>query len=269
MKALQGIIIDLDGTVCRGEEIIPGAPKAIEALRRRGIHIVFVSNTIDSPSTYASRLTRHKVLTNPEDIIQTAIVLRHYLLREIPNATVFVIGEEPLLEELRPWFKLSEDPKEIDVVVASFDRGFNYHKLNIGFQALKRGARFLATNIDATCPLPEGEIPDAAPVIAALEACTGRKLDLNIGKPSTWMLEIALERLGLSTDQTLLVGDRVETDILMGKRAGMVTVLVLTGVTRRKDLDHSPVQPDYILESIVDLPQLLDKGLGAGSRQEH
>jgi NagD protein len=175
----------------------------------------------------------------------------------MPGATVFAIGERPLLEELAASFRLSEDPDEIEVVVASFDRTFDYHKLNIGFQALRRGARFWATNADATCPVAGGEIPDAGAVIGALEGCSKRKVEVVVGKPSPIIVEVALERLGLPASECLMVGDRVETDTLMGHRAGMITALVLTGVTRRADLAHAPAQPDYVLESIAEVPKLL------------
>jgi NagD protein len=149
---------------------------------------------------------------------------------------------------------LSNAPEEIEVVVASFDRTFDYHKLNIGFQALRRGARFLATNADRTCPVEGGEIPDAGAVIGALEGCSNRQVELVVGKPSPLIMEIALERLGLPADACLMVGDRLETDIAMGRRVGMSTALVLSGVTRREDLAHSSIQPDYVLESIAELP---------------
>jgi HAD superfamily hydrolase (TIGR01450 family) len=145
-------------------------------------------------------------------------------------------------------------------VIASFDRSFDYHKLNVGFQALRRGARFWATNADATCPVAEGEIPDAAAVIGALEGCSKRQVELVVGKPSPLIVEVALELLDRPASQCLMVGDRVETDILMGQQAGMTTALVLTGVTQRENLIYAPVQPDYVLESIAELPELLEQG---------
>jgi HAD superfamily hydrolase (TIGR01450 family) len=175
----------------------------------------------------------------------------------MPGVVVYPVGEPPLLEELTAaGFRLSEDPDEIDVVIASFDRTFDYRKLNIAFQALRRGARFFATNADATCPVEGGEIPDAAAVIGALEGCSKRKLELVVGKPSPLIVEVALEGLGRRAHECLMVGDRVETDILMGQRAGMTTILVLTGVTRREDLAHAPVQPDHVLENIAGIPRL-------------
>ncbi len=143
------------------------------------------------------------------------------------------------------------------MVVVSCDRTFDFRKLNIAFQALRRGACFLAVNADATAPVPGGKIPDAGAVIGALEGCSKRKVELVVGKPSPLMVEAALERLGRPASECLLVGDSLETDILMGHRAGMTTALVLTGVTRRADLAHPPVRPDYVLESIAGTPRLL------------
>jgi HAD superfamily hydrolase (TIGR01450 family) len=173
---------------------------------------------------------------------------------------VFAISDPPLLEALSADFRLSEDPDEIDVVVASCDRTFDYRKLNIAFKALQRGARFLATNADATAPVASGELlPDAGAVIGALEGCSGRKLEMVVGKPSPLAAEVTLERLVRSAGECVMVGDNIESDILMGHRAGMTTVLVLSGVTRRADLAHAPVKPDHVLESIAGLPELLDK----------
>jgi HAD superfamily hydrolase (TIGR01450 family) len=137
--------------------------------------------------------------------------------------------------------------------VASFDRTFTYRKLDIGFQALRRGAGFYATNGDATLPVEGGEVPDAASMIAALEACSGRSVDLVVGKPSRVVVDTALRRLGVPAESCFMIGDRLETDILMGQRAGMTTALVLTGVTDIAKVDESPIRPDHVLDSIGDL----------------
>ena len=254
----SGIILDLDGTVCRGDQLIPGAREAIERLRRLAHPLVFVTNALESCAEHAARLARLNIPISPDEVVTAPLVLTRYLSRHTPGATVFAIGESPLLEELAANFWLSEDPDEIDVVVASFDRAFDYRKLNIAFQALRRGARFLATNADVTCPLPEGEIPDAAAVIGALEGCSKRKVELVVGKPSPLVVEAALEWLRRPASECLIVGDSLQTDVVMGHRAGMTTALVLTGVTRRADLVHAPVQPNYVLESIAEVPRLFD-----------
>jgi arabinose operon protein AraL len=257
----RGYISDLDGTVYRGEEVIPGAPQTIAELRQRGCGVVFLSNKpLERRQAYAEKLTRLGIPASPDDVINSSLVLARYLANSehgMAGATVFAIGEPPLLEELTAaGLRLSNIPEDIEVVIASFDRTFDYHKLNIGFQALRRGVRFLATNADRTCPVEGGEIPDAGAIIGALEGCSGRKVELVVGKPSPLIMEMALERLGLPADACLMVGDRLETDIAMGHRVGMSTALVLSGVTQREDLSHSSIQPDYVLESIADLPFL-------------
>ena len=165
-----------------------------------------------------------------------------------------------MLEELaQAGLELSEDPKKIEYVIAAFDRTFDYRKLNIAFQALKRGARFYATNPDRTCPVEAGEIPDAAGVIAALEATAGRQVELVAGKPSRHMVQAALEALELPPQRCAMVGDRLETDIRMAKENGLVAILTLTGVSRREDLRAASVKPDHVIESIAELPALDEK----------
>jgi HAD superfamily hydrolase (TIGR01457 family) len=258
MPNFRGYIFDLDGTVYLGENAIPGAPETIAELRKNGCRVVFLSNKPLQPrEVYAEKLTRLGIPTSPDDVINSSLVLAQYLVREMAEATVFVIGEQPLLDEMAAaGLSLSNDPKNIDVVVASFDRTFDYRKLNIGYQALRRGARFFATNADRTCPIEGGDIPDAAAVIGALEGCSERKVELVAGKPSAMIVEMVLEHLDLEASECLMVGDRLETDILMGNNAGMSTALVLTGVTKQDTLTHSSVSPDFVLNSISEVSNL-------------
>jgi HAD superfamily hydrolase (TIGR01450 family) len=256
-----GVILDLDGTVYRGEQLVPGAREAIETLRRQGCPFVFVTNAIESREEHVEKLARLGIKVTPDQIINPPSVLIKYLVREMPEARVFAISDPPLLEELGRHFRLVEEPIHIDVVVASCDRTFDYRKLNIAFQALRRGARFFATNADATWPTAEGEIPDAGAIVGALEGCSKRRVELVAGKPSELVARIALEQLSRQAQECLVVGDRLETDIELGRRAGMHTALVLTGVTREQDLSESSLQPDFVLESIAQLPQLFERSL--------
>ncbi|MEM3658563.1 MAG: HAD-IIA family hydrolase, partial [Candidatus Hadarchaeum sp.] len=210
--SIRGYFLDLDGTVYRGDKLLPGAKEAIEVLRSRGRKILFLSNKpLDSRKQYAQKLSRLGIFVEDKDIINSSLVLARYLAEESPGARVFAIGEPPLLDELqRAGLQLTENPRQIEYVVAGFDRTFNYRKLNIAFQALRRGARFYATNPDRTCPVEDGEIPDAGAVIAALEATSGRKVEKIFGKPSQYMVEVALEVLGLPAEACAMVGDRLE-----------------------------------------------------------
>lgn len=258
MSYFHGYIFDLDGTVYLGDRAIPGAPETIAHLRERGSGVVFLSNKpLQSREVYAEKLTHLGIPTSPDDVINSSLVLAQYLVREMAGARVFVIGEQPLIDEMAvAGLAISENPEEIDVVIASFDRTFDYRKLNIGYQALRLGARFFATNADRTCPVEGGDIPDAAAVIGALEGCSGRKVELVAGKPSAMIVNMVLDRLCLDASDCLMVGDRLETDILMGDQAGMSTALVLTGVTKREALTHSSLLPDFVLNSIAEVLRL-------------
>ena len=253
-----GFILDIDGTILRGNQVIPGAEEAIAELRRQGHPVVFVTNALESPREQAERLTSAGVSATPDEIITAPQVLKAYLYQHLPEANLYVISDPPLPEELGLEFRISEDPKEIDAVIVSCDSNFNFRKLNIGFQALRNGARFLAVNADATCPLPDGEIPDAGAVIGALEGCSKQKLELVFGKPSPLIVEAALAQLMLTASECIIVGDSLESDISMGQQAGIATALVLTGVTRRGNLAYASVQPNYVLESIAEVPVFID-----------
>jgi HAD superfamily hydrolase (TIGR01450 family) len=250
----RGWLFDLDGTVYLGERLIPGADTAIAALRAAGRRVVFLSNKpVQTRTEYAAKLTRLGVPASPDDVINSSLVLARYLRDRDPGAPVFVIGEPPMLEEMRAHgFEVRHDERVRWVVIA-FDRTFDYAKLNIALQAVKRGARLIATNPDRTCPVEGGEIPDCAGMIAAVEAVTDKKVEIIVGKPSPIILEVALAALGVPADAAAIVGDRIETDMVMGRRLGLGTVLVLSGVTRADDPRIAAVAPDHVVRSIGDL----------------
>jgi HAD superfamily hydrolase (TIGR01450 family) len=191
------------------------------------------------------------------DIIHSSQVMVNFLRRRMPAARLFVVGEEPLKTELSAaGFVLTDDPGKIDAVIASFDRTFVYRKLQIAFDAIRGGARFFATNADRYCPVPGGGEPDAAAVIAAIEACTATKVEAVVGKPSEYTIEAILDRLGLPAERCMMTGDRLETDVVMGLNAGMDASLVLTGATTEAVLAASPIQPTYVLRRLGDLLSL-------------
>ena len=259
MKRFQGYIFDLDGAIYLGERAIPGAPETVRCLRQAGCRVIFISNKPLQPrERYAEKLTRLGIPTDPADVLTSGHVLGRWLAAQAPGARVFVVGEPPLLAELAAFglqiTNEGQHSEKADFVVAAFDRTFDYGKLNTAFQAIRRGARFVATNADRTCPVEGGEIPDAAAVIGAIEGCTGKKVELVAGKPSSLIIEAGLARMGgLPPEQCLVVGDRLETDVVMAQRAGAASALVLTGVTRREHLSRSTIKPDYVLESVADI----------------
>lgn len=248
-------LFDLDGTVYLGDEPLPGAVETISRLQSAGRRTVFLSNNpTKTRQQYVTKLTDMGIAASLEDVVNSSFVMVQWLLRHHPQARLFVVGEAALKADLTgAGFQLSEDAPQVDVVVASFDRTFDYRKLQIAFDAIRAGARLVATNGDRYCPVPSGGEPDAAAMIAAIEACTGAVCDPIVGKPSPIMVETIMNRLQLPAARCIMVGDRLETDILMGIRAGMATALVLTGDANRTTLAASGLQPTLVLDRIDGL----------------
>jgi NagD protein len=255
IPTFDGYIFDLDGTVYLGEALLPGAGTAIARLRAGGRRVVFLSNNpTHTREQYAARLARLGLPTPPHEIVSSTQVMVQWLLREAPGCRVFVVGERPLKDELAAaGFRLVERAGAIDFVIASFDRTFHYGKLQVAFDAIRAGARFVATNADRYCPVPGGGQPDAAAVIAAIEACTATKVELVVGKPSPIMARAVAETIQLPPERCLMTGDRLETDVAMGIGAGMATALTLTGATTPAMLEVSEIKPDYVIEGLGDL----------------
>jgi NagD protein len=257
-------LFDLDGTIYLGDALLPGAAETIAALRAAGCRTIFLSNNpTRTRQQYAVKLSRLGIPTAVDDVVNSSAVLAEWLLATAPEAVLFVVGEEPLKQDLQAaGFRFSERAGEIDIVVASFDRTFVYHKLQVAFDAIRAGARLVGTNPDRYCPVPHGGEPDAAAMIAAIEACTGVRCDPIVGKPSPIMVATILARLDLPPAQCMMVGDRLETDITMGIRAGMATCLVLTGDATRAKLAASGLVPTRVLDRIDGLLTEPEPGTG-------
>ena len=254
----QAYLFDLDGTVYLGEQVLPGAPEAIARLRARGAGVMYITNKpLYPPQEYAAKLTRLGLPTQPAEVITSANVLADYVAQEHPGARVLLLGEQAVRDELeRAGAQLVDDWREAEVLVASWDRGLTYDKLDAGLQALRRGAVYLATNPDVLCPVGAGEfVPDCGALLAALKAMTGRDPDVMAGKPGPRLPLAALARLGVAPEKAALVGDRLSTDITCGNRAGMATIAVLTGEATRESIAAATgeARPDYVLDSVAEL----------------
>ena len=259
-RLYEGYVFDLDGTIYLGDELLPGAKRLILKLRELGKRVIFLSNNpTKDPRMYAEKLGKLGLKTPASEIVNTVVTMTRWLLRYHPEATVFPISEEPLKNSLfEAGIRMSENPEEIDIVIASYDRGFDYRKLQIAFDAIwfYERAMLVTTNPDRYCPFPGGRgEPDAAAIVAAIEACTGTKCQVNVGKPDPIMLETIIDLIGPDAKECVMSGDRLYTEIRMAKRAGMPSAVVLTGETTKRDLAGEPVEnlPDYTLERIDQL----------------
>jgi NagD protein len=251
-----GYVFDLDGTVYLGDSLLPQAGETIRELRRRGSRTVFVTNKpLETADEYADKLTHLGIATTRADVVTSVDALVDYLRREHPRARLLPVAEVSAIEELEAaGFSITKDPSLADVVVVSFDRTFDYEKLNAAFQAVRYGgAAIVATNPDPFCPTPEGGIPDCAAMLAAIEACSGASAEAVVGKPSVHMARALLGRLGMAAEDVAVVGDRLLTDMAMARSLGMTGVLVLTGATKADNLFGAPVQPHHLIGSLCEL----------------
>lgn len=256
----QAYVFDMDGTIYLGDHLLPGAKRMIEELRQRGIPVRFLSNNpTKDPQQYVEKLERLGLPTDISDISNTVVTTTNWLKENHPDAKVFAIAEEPLKNSLRQaGIQLSEDPEEIDIVVSSYDRGFDYRKLQIAFDAIwfHKRAFLVQTNPDRFCPFPGGRgEPDCAAMTAAIEACTGTKCQVNFGKPSPVMLTAALAGLDVDVAHCVMVGDRLATDIQMALDTGMGSACVLTGEATADDIRalDAAHRPTWVLDRIDKL----------------
>ena len=250
----NSFIFDLDGTIYRGEHLIDNADKTINTIKASGKKIIFVSNkTTETINDYFKLLTGFGLNISEDEIINSTLVLKKYLANNFIGKEFFAIGEQKFVDEIaEAGLKYSTYPEEIKLVLVTLDRTFNYEKLEIAARAIEKGASFFAANIDDTCPVDNGEVLDAGATISALEKRTHRKLEMHFGKPSDFMIKEILYRLNGDLSKTLLIGDRIETDIKMGITMGIDTALVKTGVKHFTNGNES-IKPTYSINSVFDL----------------
>jgi HAD superfamily hydrolase (TIGR01457 family) len=251
-----GLILDMDGVLYRGEQALPGAVKLFPALRAAGIsYILLTNNTTLTSEHFSNKLSRMGISVPPESILTSAGATALYLQRNFPEGGgINVLGEAGLISYMSSIPNFHLEGWQPDFVVVGLYFGFNYDALQRACSSIRRGAHFIATNADATLPVEGGELwPGAGSLLAAIQTCAGVTPTV-IGKPNVYMAEMALEQLGLPAGETLFVGDRLETDIVCGARAGIPTALILTGVSRRDEIEAAEAKPTYVYD---DLPALM------------
>lgn len=259
MTDYEAAVLDVDGTILRGEELLPNVTDGLHALEDAGIaRLLFSNNPTRGSDHYGETLEPHGIDVDPATVLTSATVSAEYLAATHPGARVYLVGSDRLraiLEEAT--VELTDDPDAAEVVLGSFDSNFSFGTLWESLRALEDGIPFYGTDPDTTIPIDDGEIPGSGAILAAMEAVAGREPDAILGKPSSIAAAAATNRLEADPERTLVVGDRLNTDIALGERAGMTTALVLTGVTDRAAVDAAAVQPDYVLESLADVETLL------------
>jgi HAD superfamily hydrolase (TIGR01450 family) len=265
----DGLLIDLDGVVWIGREPVPGAPEALRTLLAAGKRIVFVTNNPSRPpDAYAERLAEMGVAVGAEQIVTAGMVAARLAADAVgPDGSAFVLSRAPLKEMVAAagvTVLEGEAGREASVVVVSGHRDFDYEALLTAKLALDRGAALIATSRDPTMPMPGGDWPGTGAVLAAVETASGRVAEI-AGKPERHLFELALAALFRGSESTndvgkepresriAMVGDRVSSDIEGGRRAGLETILVLSGTTTREQAEASEPRPDHVVDDLAAL----------------
>ncbi|WP_134684145.1 TIGR01457 family HAD-type hydrolase [Brevibacillus migulae] len=252
MKTYRGYLLDLDGTIYRGKEVIPEAVAFIRELRKANIPFLYVTNnSTTTPELVAQRLSDMGIETAADEVYTSSMGAAAYLQERYPAGTdVYTIGEAGLHAALAE-IGCKQVAEGAKVVIAGMDRAFTYEKLAAAATAIRHGAQFIATNRDPALPTERGLMPGSGSLIAAIATASGVE-PVVIGKPERILVDYALERLGTSREETLIVGDNLLTDIGAGTNSGIDSLLVLTGYSRQEDLETSNWQPTHLAKDLME-----------------
>mgnify|MGYP001123227777 CR=1 FL=1 len=255
LSSIKNLIIDMDGVLYRGHRPLLGAKEFLHHLEERETaYILVTNNSTRTPEEHVAVLKEMGIEVAPERILTSALATANYLGNLLPQgARLYLIGEEGLYSALAAQgFEFGK--RGIEAVVVGMDRQLTYEKLKTATIAIRQGALFVGTNPDKSFPAEEAILPGAGAILAAIEAATDVKPTV-IGKPEPTLFQMALQRMGATEEETAIIGDRLETDILGGQRCGLTTILVLTGITQKEELDTSNIKPDYVFQDLTHLDE--------------
>lgn len=248
----HGYLIDMDGVIYRGSEVLPGAPEFIDYLQRTNTPYLFLTNNSSyTPLDVVVKLRKLGIETSVEHVYTSALATAEFVQRQRPLGTAFVIGEGGLLNALNDvhYAITKEHP---DYVIVGEGRVLNFELVEQAHRCIAEGASLVSTNADTWCPTDSGPRPGCGAIVSLLEAATGARA-YHAGKPNPFMMRAARKRIGLSTDEVIMIGDTMETDIRGATDSGFRSILVLTGSTSMSDLSRFPFAPTLVVESIADL----------------
>ncbi len=254
-SSIRAIILDMDGVLWREEQAIGDLPWIFNQIQALNWQVALATNNASrSPAQHLEKLRRFGVDLRPEQVVTSGEATAHYLQKRFPQGgNVYMVGENGLEKTLSAvGFTNSEE--DVLAVISSFDRQLTYDKLKRAALLVRAGAPLIATNADLTFPMPEGQVPGAGAILAAIVAATQVQPTI-IGKPAPDMYRLAIERMGVPEAATLVVGDRLETDIAGGQKIGCPTALVLSGVSSRQAADAWQPAPDWVTEDLTALIQ--------------
>ena len=257
IQDVRCFLLDMDGTFYLGENLIPGSLDFIRRVEETGRDFLFLTNNSShNADFYVQRLARMGLNVGREKVLTSGEATAAVLKEKYPGKRAFVLGNEFLLEEMRE-AGVTVDQTDPEIVVVGYDTTLDYKKMTAVCDHVRAGLPYIATHPDFNCPTETGFAPDIGAIMAFIEASTGRRADLVVGKPHTGIVQAALKRTGLAVDQLAMVGDRLYTDIETGLKSGMLSILVMSGETTPEMLAAYPNKPDLVFERLAEMIPLL------------
>jgi len=254
IKAKAGFIIDMDGVIYHGNKLLPGVNEFLKWLEEAGKRYLFLTNASQrTPKELHEKLKRLGITVGEEHFYTSALATAGFLSSQKPNGSAFVIGDAGLIHAL---YSVGYTTNNVnpDYVVVGDTNSYNFEKIEIAVNLVLKGARLIGTNPDISGPVETGISPSVKALIAPIEI-VARKEAYFVGKPNPLMMRIALKKLGIKREDAIVIGDRMDTDIRCGLESEIDTLLVLSGITDRTEVDNFPYRPQYILNGVVDLIQ--------------
>jgi 4-nitrophenyl phosphatase len=259
LSTVRGFLLDMDGTFYLGDQLLEGALRFIDLLREQKKEFIFLTNNSSKHRhQYAKKISRLGLPITGESVLTSGEATALYLRQQHPGADLFLVGTPSLEDEFRQHgFRLVQ--QEPQFLVLGFDTTLTYHKLWALCDFVRAGVPYIATHPDFNCPTENGYMPDVGAMIAFVQAATGRQPDLVVGKPNRLIVDAAAVKMNLQVNKLAMIGDRLYTDIALGKTSGIATILVLSGETKMEDLKDSPFQPDYTFQNLAGVADWLER----------
>ncbi len=252
IKNKEGFIIDMDGVIYHGNKLLPGVTDFLAWLENSGKKYLFLTNSSErTPKELHEKLKRLGIDVGEEHFYTSALATAGFLSNQIPNGSAYIIGDAGLIHALYS-VGYSVNNVNPDYVVVGETHSYNFEKIELAVNLVIRGAKLIGTNPDVSGPIEVGITPSTKALIAPIEIASGKKA-YYVGKPNPLMMRIALKMLGVKTDDAIVIGDRMDTDVLSGLESEIDTLLVLSGISSRQTIDQFPYRPHYILNGIIDL----------------
>jgi len=252
IKKKRAFISDMDGVLYHGNKLLPGVPEFVAWLKREGKKYLFLTNSSErTPKELKEKMQRLGIDVDENVFYTSALATANFLSGQKPGGSAFIIGETGLINAMYN-AGYSMNNVNPDYVVIGETRSYNYEKIEQAVNLVLKGAKLIGTNPDVTGPAEDGIVPACRSLLAPVELATGRSA-YYVGKPNPLMMRIALKKLGQNHEDTIIIGDRMDTDIIAGIESEIDTLLVLSGITDRVMADQFPYMPTYILDGVLEL----------------